>query len=312
VAGLKAIMDILHVDEPSADPNLLPVDYIFGSDSQSGTLDGSWRRDDIFGGTQNDTVDGHEGNDSISGGAGNDSLTGGQGDDTISGGGRLDVAPLAHDGTDTLLGGDGNDLIMAGNGSYDSITAGDGDDKIVVLGDNSTVTGGAGDDVIDETGIGNYYASQSGTVFFGNGSGHDYIVFHTDISADDPAYTIYHSNVLTIEMPGVNASDVTLHYDRTLLSHEVGTGDFAGWTWDNYAGDAVVMTSDGSTIYIGQLFETVTTNSNNNVSYDIRDSTSLLFDFNGNYQYIENYFTDESQLVIGSIAAYIHAPDSWA
>ena len=88
--GLKELMDILHAANPNADPNDLPKNFLFASTTDDTLLEGSWRRDVLFGDDHNDSLSGGGGDDSLLGGAGDDLLTGGVGNDTISGGGGDD------------------------------------------------------------------------------------------------------------------------------------------------------------------------------------------------------------------------------
>lgn len=151
--------------------SLDPVEVIFGTNPESGTvngIDGDLGADIVFseiervittesddtiqGGTStgaihvatgdgndsvvtgsgNDTIDAGTGDDAVTGGAGNDSISGGDGADTLDGG----------LGDDILFGGAGNDVITAGAGN-DTLTGGSGQDRFVFQ------NGGGTDRILD-------------------------------------------------------------------------------------------------------------------------------------------------------------------
>ncbi len=97
--------------------------------------------DTIDGGKGNDTLYGEHGNDNLFGKAGRDILYGGGGgggDDTLDGG----------DGRDRLEGGDGDDILRGGKDD-DTLYGGEGDDSLHGDGGNDTLYGGKGNDFLE-------------------------------------------------------------------------------------------------------------------------------------------------------------------
>lgn len=95
-------------------------------DPENGTvLEGTDRREAIFGGAEGDTLSGNEGDDVLYGFNGDDWINGGRGNDTVDGG----------LGADVLSGGLGRDQINAFVGT--DIADGMGGDDIIILGGSS-------------------------------------------------------------------------------------------------------------------------------------------------------------------------------
>ncbi|MGM0741178.1 MAG: Hint domain-containing protein [Pseudomonadota bacterium] len=143
--------DVLDLGDQSA-----PLEVVFGTDPESGTVDGLDADDTpdvtfeeiekVLTGSGDDTIDGSNatgpldvdagaGDDVVDGGDGDDRLVGGDGDDSLSGGA----------GNDTLEGGAGSDTLEGGEGA-DVLEGGDNDDTFV-LGVGDVASGGDGDDV---------------------------------------------------------------------------------------------------------------------------------------------------------------------
>lgn len=155
------------------------------------------------------------GSDTLAGAAGADTIDGLAGNDSIAGlGGNDSLSGSA--GNDTIDGGEGNDTVMGLNDN-DSLFGGNGDD--LVRGGNGTdyVDGGAGNDAIwgdpgNDTLVGGAGADR---FFFISAYGNDRIL---DFNYDEG--------------------------DRIRLDKALTISS----TLDNGAGDAVVTTSDGSTL----------------------------------------------------------------
>lgn len=147
--------------------------YTFGDTLPSGVpvvFEGS--DDTLLGGAGDDVIFGEDGDDTIEGGEGADTISGGAGDDTISGGFGEDVITL-DGGADVAAGGTNSDRFIVASadvGELGVVTVEGGEDD-----DNADI------DVLDLTGLpagtvtainftaGNA-ATESGTVFFSNGS----------------------------------------------------------------------------------------------------------------------------------------------
>lgn len=125
------------------------TDFIIGDDSRGYYSTGSGN-DFVDGNGGKDIIRAGSGDDVAIGGAGRDKLYGGKGNDTLDGG----------TGKDKLFGGKGNDILDGGSGK-DKLFGGSGDD---------TIDGGAGNDKM-------FGGSGSDTFVFGEGSGHDTIMF---------------------------------------------------------------------------------------------------------------------------------------
>lgn len=107
--------------------------------SASGTVQGQFFHEDIYGGTFADTIFAAEGNDSVLADQGRDRIFGGQGNDTVFGGAGVDRI-FDGIGADAVFGGGGNDVISASD-----------------LTDADFYQGGAGDDTLS-------YSKLSGTL----------------------------------------------------------------------------------------------------------------------------------------------------
>ena len=147
--------------------------YTFGDTLPSGVpvvFEGS--DDTLLGGAGDDVIFGEDGDDTIEGGEGADTISGGAGDDTISGGFGEDVITL-DGGADVAAGGTDSDRFIVASaevGELGVVTVEGGEDD-----DNADI------DVLDLAGLpagtvtainftaGNA-ATESGTVFFSNGS----------------------------------------------------------------------------------------------------------------------------------------------
>lgn len=258
--------------------------------------------DYAYGGEGNDSIDGGDANDVVFGGDGHDSLVGGAGDDTLTGGSFSTEPTTGSDGTDTLSGGSGNDLLTSGNGFGASILGGDGNDKIVVRSFNATIDSGGGDDLIDAR-LGEADIFLDGvTLKWGVDTGHDFLV--------DPFWQA----IATFDMTGVSLADLEFVWDKTLM--DTWTDDDDGvprWNHELYSGDAVIRVDADTTLYIGKI------------TIDYVEDTFL----NENYEYLQTDVYPEVVLddvtdnlpalvqnnpgliVIGSVAAYMNAPDNW-
>jgi Ca2+-binding RTX toxin-like protein len=110
-------------------------------------INGTKKRDRIFGHAGDDLINGKKSRDRISGNAGDDTLLGGKGRDKLRGGPGKDIIE-GGPGNDRMVGGDGanqlnmangveqgspgNDVIDARNGEVDEIDCGAGDDTVYV------------------------------------------------------------------------------------------------------------------------------------------------------------------------------------
>jgi len=105
------------------------------------TIDGRSGGDDIYGGSENDDIWGGPGIDVIDGDSGSDEIHGGDNGDTIDGGDGIDyLYGDAHD--DTITGGEDRDWMYGGTGA-DTI---DGNDDLVI----DMIYGEGGDDILED------------------------------------------------------------------------------------------------------------------------------------------------------------------
>jgi len=299
-----ATNDVIDLSQRPNDPAIVMLGLDGNDTLTSGTGD-DW----VYGGAGDDSLSGLGGNDHLYGEGGNDIILGGDGNDTINGGAKPGQTIGGDNGVDSLYGGQGDDFITAGSSSDDLIYGNAGNDKIVVLGQSATIDGGQGDDVIDATGA-QTDAGPTSTVVFGDDSGHDYIVIqHVPDPDSGPPVSV--SNIMTIDMSSLTHDQVSLDFDKTYVSTWGPYDDFPGIIINYYQGDAVIVTPDGSTLYIGNVQEDIG-NANGPVEYGFMDETGLLFRFSDGEYYLSQLFTDESHVSIGSVASYLHAPDAWA
>lgn len=259
--------------------------------------------DYVYGGDGNDTLTGGAGGDRLFGEAGNDKLNGGDGDDTLSGGLAAGLSTGSSDGADSLNGDAGNDRLETLGQDAGRIFGGDGNDLMIAHGAQSTLDGGAGDDLIDarRVDIGEDYANGV-VVRFDQDSGHDYILGDFD------------ANVFKLDMAGVTLSDVTIVWDRRFdHTEEVKDGDFTYATEDYFEGDMVLKIGDSATIYLGNLELVHYTDLYTAEEQDYWGFITLpqlaMDDFDEPLDML--FYLHPDHVTVGSVAAYLHAPDNW-
>ena len=122
---------------------LTAVDFVFSTSTSDLTVDGTDRRDILFGGKGDDTITGRGGDDGLVGGAGNDEISGGGGGDRLSGGTGSDIfvydtRGFGHDTiTDFDTSGDKIDLSFLHVTGFNSLLPfikQDGADVVITLG----------------------------------------------------------------------------------------------------------------------------------------------------------------------------------
>ncbi|MEL7332546.1 MAG: TIGR03118 family protein [Cyanobacteria bacterium J06560_2] len=109
-------------------------------------IEGTDKRDRLFGTEGNDTITALAGNDAVFGDAGNDTIDGGSERDRLFGEAGNDILTGGSE-RDALFGGDGRDILAGGSGR-DRLFG--GEERDVLIGDsgNDFLSGGAGDDVL--------------------------------------------------------------------------------------------------------------------------------------------------------------------
>jgi hypothetical protein len=141
---IRATSNGLTVDDTFTFTVQDPYNVINGT-MQNDNLQGTNRKDRIYGNAGNDNIDGRQENDILLGEAGNDDIRGGDGADSLYGGA----------GNDTLNGSNQNDLLTGGTGN-DRLEGGGGNDILIGVdptsttpgrGEIDTLRGGAGADL---------------------------------------------------------------------------------------------------------------------------------------------------------------------
>lgn len=114
----------------AADPREKSLKPTRQGNEKSNRLNGTSKRDVIYGLDGNDRIRGRAGNDVLFGGSGNDRLEGNSGNDELEGGSGKDRL-IGGPGRDDLDGGSGNDRIEARDGVRDIIFCGSGRDVVI-------------------------------------------------------------------------------------------------------------------------------------------------------------------------------------
>lgn len=197
--------------------------FIIGTDKND-TVTGTSGRDIVIGDAGDDTIQTGAGRDIVRGGSGDDNIDGGSGADTIRG----------DSGDDTLSGGTGNDTLL-GDAGADIISGGEGDDHIMGGVGNDTLTGGADSDVfifVENSGndtITDFDVDED----FIDLSMLDANIAFADLTitdlGDNSGVQITHSDLGTITLTGVSASELTAAHFRLpavppATSYDTGEG----------------------------------------------------------------------------------------